>query len=758
MCLESTIHDCFRYKLYLHSRSSLSWILIRVQNLFDSCDRDQARIDVDADSAASVLSERKMPNEVIDLLSSSDDENSGDEGEAGGATIASILREHFPGMQGSESRDHQPQNGGETESMKIEKAHRESDVSIYSSDSSADEEKDPFDSGKFQSLEFLRNHCWGCHIWVDHPGFESDESNDNICYNALHLHPILAVPMCVVCAETIETVERKHRTEKALSNYEEAQRPEGPSAEDEKEDVSTTCNTCGSFEFCEDRELYVRCDACQRAVCRNCYEQAHRSLDGSDGKMLSSIRKRPRPTSVQKCICCSSLDMSKSDEGTAKENRIQNSQSSDQDCHNLPPFLEKLRNLTQQLFSSSDSKTKQSLEDMIDLLNTLEIEKRSCESHLDDPKYLLDMVKEEMSEELGDVEDDVFEIRVQGRYMQRREEWIHHQTRLMDRITIIGDQLKADHGLEAAAVLRYIEATNNASETRENDDNETGSDEGEPLFKVAADYELAKRDRDERIKRRKEEKRVAQKSGDDPRYLVELTSDAEDLDFIDDDVKEANNGGLDDDEKEDAYDNGWRNAPFTARKRDIEAAMKAEDKRRFEEGKMNLIRCSKDNDMDEMKNWDSGLKSSAMIIKKKSNKRKRKSTRTSSKQAGNSSLTTSTSPAVSRSPQRSVRRKSMDENFGSAAFGGERVVSKGLEQSEFVLSKDPSICVPKNFDIHLKHHQKDGISFMYEKTFADLGQDEHANIGGCILAHSMGLGTLTSEICVKFKNTFSLNM
>ena len=155
---------------------------------------------------------------------------------------------------------------------------------------------------------------------------------------------------------------------------------------------------------------------------------------------------------------------------------------------------------------------------------------------------------------------------------------------------------------------------------------------------------------------------------------------------------------------------------------------------------MNLIHYSKDKDMEEMKNWDSGLKSSAMSVKKKSNKRKRKSTQKSSTQTARTSSTARSHPS-------SAREKTMDGNFGSAAFGGKRIVSKALEQSEFVLSKDPSIYVPMVFYRHLKQHQKDGISFMYEKTFADLGQDEHTNIGGCILAHSMGLGTLTSEIC-----------
>lgn len=709
-------------------------------------------IDVDADSVASGLSEKKRTIDVIDLLSSSDDE-SGDDEEKGGVSVTSILREHYPEMLDSESQEHQQENQGVREKEKIGKAHGEFIANTYSSDSSVDEEKESLDFGESQSLEFLRNHCWGCHIWVDHPAFESDESTDNICYNALHLHPILAVPTCVVCAEIIEAVERKQGPGRARSNLEkEGSQNELPTraVEAEKKDTSTACNTCGRFEFDENQEEYVRCDACQRAVCPNCYEQAHHSLDGKDGKLTSSLRKRPRPTSVQTCFCCSSMEISSTNEDIVDDTSTQNSQSNERVYHDLPPFLEKLRSLTEQLFSCSDWKTKESAEDMIDQLNTLEIEKRSCETYLDNPNYLLDMIREEMSEELSDVEDDIFEIRVEERYLQRRQEWIHHQTRLMDRITIIGDQLKAGYGLEAAAVLRYIEVSNIASETREHDSDESASEEGEPLYKVAADYELSKRDRDERLKRRKEDKLLARKSGADPKYLVELTADAEDLGTIDD-VDSTDDGETNNDDKADAYDNGWRNAPFKARKQDIEAAMKAEDKRRYDEGKMNLIRCSKVQDAEEMKKWDSGLKSSALIVKKKSKKRKRLTTRTGTILKGRNPSTT-TIAAVVRSPQRYERKKIKDGNSGLATFeesaGDMNCVflekSKALEYSDFVLSKDPLIYVPRQFERHLKNHQKDGIKFMYESTFADLGQDEPANIGGCILAHSMGLGMSAS--------------
>eukprot|EP00536_Pseudo-nitzschia_multiseries_P010543 jgi/Psemu1/26262/gm1.26262_g len=76
------------------------------------------------------------------------------------------------------------------------------------------------------------------------------------------------------------------------------------------------------------------------------------------------------------------------------------------------------------------------------------------------------------------------------------------------------------------------------------------------------------------------------------------------------------------------------------------------------------------------------------------------------------------------------------------------------QPSSLVLSHDPFISVDKRIETHLKEHQKEAIRFMFQNSFADLGGGGDSNddddeeeesttpidIGGCILAHSMGLG------------------
>ena len=696
---------------------------------------------------------------MIDLLSSSDEEDNNDE-EVGEISVSSILREHYPEMLASQSQEIQLRNGCDSlpkNQMNQNKSDDQYTNHDNASDSVVDDEIESFDHYELRSLGFLRNHCWACHVWIDHPGFESDENKDEICYNALHLHPILGVPTCVVCAETIEAVERKRRLGRIFFDKEEGQsinRTLSRTIEDDGEDNSMACNACGKLEDFEGE--HIRCDACTRAICPNCFEQAHHFIGGSDGKVLSSSRKGPRPTSIQKCFCCSCLEIDSADDDSndkVSNNSAQKDKINDQNYLNIPPFLQKLRRLTQKLFSSSNGKTKQSIEDIIEELDMLEAEKQLCESHLDDPTHLLKEIGEELSEELdmdeADIkEDDIFEIRVQHRYQECYEEWTHHQTRLMDRITILGDRLKAEYGIETVAALRYIEASNKVCETDEQDSSEIEYKEAEPLYKVAADYELLKRDRDERLKRKKEVKRFAQKRGDDPKYLLEITEDAEDLGSSDE-VDTSNGSDVSDDENVDAYDNGWRNAPFKARKKDIEVALRAEDARRIEEGKNTLICSSKNHDMEEIVKWDSGLKSSAMIVKKKSKKRKRLPTRTVSLPDGMSPLRATTASTLRG------RKKHVDkENIGGgnrnvAAFGEpldntniNMMVGKpkALERSTFVLSTNPFICIAREFERHLKEHQKEGIKFMYKSTFADLGKDKEANIGGCILAHSMGLG------------------
>ena len=57
------------------------------------------------------------------------------------------------------------------------------------------------------------------------------------------------------------------------------------------------------------------------------------------------------------------------------------------------------------------------------------------------------------------------------------------------------------------------------------------------------------------------------------------------------------------------------------------------------------------------------------------------------------------------------------------------------------------VTVAEPLEKALKPHQKEGIQFMFKQVFADLAFREEQdsvrakkNVGGCILAHNMGLG------------------
>jgi hypothetical protein len=441
------------------------------------------------------------------------------------------------------------------------------------------------------------------------------------------------------------------------------------------------------------------------------------------------------------------------DESGSSNSKKKNEDKDKTNINDLPPFLQKLRSLTLQLFSSSatsNEKTKQSIEDVLDDLHCLEMEKQKCENILDDPKELLEEIREELLVGLNgeSIDDEILQIRVQQRYEERIEEWESHQTRLLDRISILGDRLKSEYGIEAVAALRYIEA-NIADEEK----NETECKETEPVWKVAADNELTAREREGRSKRRKEEKRLAQERGDDPRYRLELTEEAEDLGSSDE-FNPLDSGDDDENDVPDAYDNGWRNAAFKAGEEEIEIAREAEDRRRLEEGKNRIEFHNKKSDMKEIMEWDAGMKSSSVMVKRKAKKKKKTSTRTISLPAG-------VSPTKAmKASSLLVRRKDGKKNIRNgnhkrpmqvlSAASGEpsddtNIViangeSKSCQPSSFVLSTDPFICIPGEFERHLKEHQKEGIKFMYKNTFSDLGGDEKSKVGGCVLAHSMGLG------------------
>lgn len=76
-----------------------------------------------------------------------------------------------------------------------------------------------------------------------------------------------------------------------------------------------------------------------------------------------------------------------------------------------------------------------------------------------------------------------------------------------------------------------------------------------------------------------------------------------------------------------------------------------------------------------------------------------------------------------------------------------RMYSEIENSAELILDFDPNtlenlVKVPKCLTQILKPHQRDGVQFMWDRCFDSIDkiENEADSGGGCILAHSMGLG------------------
>jgi hypothetical protein len=96
----------------------------------------------------------------------------------------------------------------------------------------------PSDSQENTTKDFLSSHCWVCHKRVK-------ELDGKPCLYAMHLHPILMVPCCLICCDEIQAID----------------------IPDDQDDLET-CMGCA-------REgSLLLCDMCPRGFCEACTAQA----------------------------------------------------------------------------------------------------------------------------------------------------------------------------------------------------------------------------------------------------------------------------------------------------------------------------------------------------------------------------------------------------------------------------------------------------------------------------------------------------
>ncbi|KAL3925020.1 MAG: hypothetical protein SGILL_000682 [Bacillariaceae sp.] len=303
--------------------------------------------------------------------------------------------------------------------------------------------------------------------------------------------------------------------------------------------------------------------------------------------------------------------------------------------------------------------------------------------------------------------------------------WKEHRLRLVDTIATIQDKLKSEYDIETLKVYREIQGPERISCLQEDDE--------PPQWKRMADKEIAKREKESR-------KMTPKEDGDfdpnDKRYRIEIASDVDDLSDVEDD---GGNGG-DSDDSYAKFRAGWRHSQYKPSQWAIDEALDAEDERFLERHIVTKSRHRVD-DAKEMENWATALKPPK--------RRRQKRPRQDDKPLSSSNVTKEFSLK-----QSSVKRRSLDTELPSSSSDDDMrldAASQGSvrkKASPLVLCRRPKIAVAFEMATELKKHQRQGIKFMYENTFADLGGDPEAEIGGSILAHSMGLGKSFSVIAL----------
>jgi hypothetical protein len=683
-------------------------------------------------------------------------------------------------------------------------------TTTVNSDAASTDDDDDNDNTHPRSLNFLKDHCWECHEWIHHPGSasrgvhdETSTSTDDdtkakeqeICCYALHLHPVLEVPVCVVCAENIESVERRQIPSSSSNDNDNDNNDKNGDDDDEQQNQqqqnTLACSACGKTEDDFDDEKLFFCDYCPRIVCQKCLEQAH----GRSKQTLSeSITDRILSQSEDekwRCFCCCH------DENIGKGK--------------VPRLLRKLRTATAKLFSTNNNSRgnaqrhqKQTIEELLHELDIVETKKRQCDEKLDNQIVLRQEIRQDILAEGNYNENDFEEGGLIDQVVQKTyEDWVKHQTRLFDRISILEDLIKSEQGVEALAAYRYIDDKNKINNNDESGHIHNGitkklEEEEEPHWKISADRALAKKAEEERLQmRRKGKKRSSdekennhRKQNDDlnhPRYRLELTEDVEDLGSSCSSNNDNDSGSDkdDDDDDKDAFRNDWRSSFSRARQEDIELACDAEDLRRVEENKARLTVRSRSADKED---WTTGLKemanknsvrtlSSLSSLKPPPSEVRTISVSTATASSSTPSIIEVPTDALQRTPSSAFQRRGRGLNNNNNNIKNEEGVkqitikaspapsnnelqpldSKSFKDSSFVLSENPYISIADHFARHLKPHQKEGIKFMYNNSFADLGDDRtdtSIGIGGCILAHSMGLGK--SLACVSLLHAIML--
>jgi len=658
------------------------------------------------------------------------------------------------------------------------------------------------------TTEQLSSLCWNCHVTLR-------LSADNFCFYAMHVHPLLQVPICSVCNETV-LQSYYNTTSSTATTTTAATGGGGGGSNSSVASEADVCCGCASEE--EDATLLL-CDACPKAFCELCVAQAYGG--GRSGAL--AVRQLMIPNDDPwKCPVCSP---------TAELQKLQ------QELRTRPPPPQVARDIHLSQDSTDpnhDSTTvaqpTRSVETILKELAMVEAEQEDFQRQWDDPRAVeaqRQQIEQEIRQGKPNIKGNKLKALVDDELETARSLAVAHDFRLGDMASSLQEELELVHNVDLAVMYKkcFSDTTTTKKDSTENDDDE---EEDEPDWKISADKEIARR-------RALETTTTIQPIHAPNVYLKEAFVDVEDLMTRPEDERDCN--GV-----------GFRSTMDRPSQQQMQDALEFENAILAE--KNVRIRTSVDNDADveevRAEEWEtsqlgaagvSRIRRDAFVEEMRVQSKKKKAiparvppppisppaalasqvqskppraavselrdlltqAAQATEEQQNSSeakalpvkgdvvdLTADNSPlvpkkkrlflagrdALMREPPKREEHESIPVNPFNWRYNKHLEEKKEIFDEEYYCSTDPqftnsdlvlaspdftksltegkavkTIAVSTHISKHLKPHQKEGVKFLWNNACSDLAVrtdpteklDEERDVGGCILAHSMGL-------------------
>lgn len=532
---------------------------------------------------------------------------------------------------------------------------------------------------------------------------------------------------------------------------------------DMNEDEDGVCCACGVIQFEEPDDVkFFLCDSCPRSMCEDCLAQAH----GSKHK----VRQIEQDEGKWECGHCAPPKFLRGLQ--QRQAMVANDDARETDESTDSP--------------AQSSRHRRDLETILTELHVAESKKHELERQLDDPDQKRGELRQDIkgfaATETDQTDGEAFS---EGDVDYALAVWIEdcnrHLRRVEDFIVGLQEELEAEHNLDVKTV--YQSVADNENYRNENyDDNDDGNDG--PAWKRQADRVIQKREEEadaeynriesrKRKKRKKEKKAGIQSSPQNPNHNIDIT----DLDEIED------LGSLDEDSAVEERYAEWTGKQRVRYEEDLlEQAQEAEDAL-LQQHKSVKVR-SVLHSTDEIAAKKEARETSSGHIRRDEKVQLRRRLQNANEapkyrrkySSGKHSTTVCVAAAKneaqiynssgrSTASQRNVPRAQQkeapckqsrdsiflddDSNVDDFAYERGRRSNSMFQRSSLVLATDPYIAVASELVEKLKEHQKEAVKFMFENSFPDLSNLTGSKVpGGCILAHSMGLGKSLSCVAL----------